>query len=91
MKKILSPSKFQRHIKKEILQFITYYFNSINPRSPTKNIQEAISEISEKSGGIIKARLRQKSRKITIEIVLPTEWTMTLDNVEGEENSDEIN
>ena len=89
MKKILSPSNFRRHVHREVLNLIEYQFRYINSRSPTKNIQEAISEISEKSGGLIKARLGNKSRKIKIEIALPTEWTLTLENVEGEDETDQ--
>lgn len=87
MKKALAPSKFYNHVEREILDFIEYQLRFVNPRSPSEIITDVLSDISKKSGGIIKARLGYKSRKVSIKIKIPCEWTWQLE----EEESDNVN
>lgn len=83
MKNKLTPSKFYRHIHREVLDFIEYQLRFVNPRSPNEIITDVLSDINKKSGGIIKTRLGYKSRKVSITIILPCEWTWQLEEIDN--------
>jgi len=68
----MSSSKFRRHIEREIQNFIQYAFRDINLRSPDAIVFGQLQDINKKSGGIIKARLSYRSRKVAISVSLPT-------------------
>jgi hypothetical protein len=83
MKKTLSPALFKRHITKEIRTFLDYTFCNLNPRSPSSNIRDLLSDINKASGGVVCARLKTnywtKERTVEFTLRLPTEWRQTID------------
>ena len=86
MKKALSPSLFKKHIIKEIRAFLDYTYYNLNPRSPSSNIRDLLSDINKASGGVVHARLKinywTKARTVEFTVSIPTEWHQPLDREE---------
>jgi len=78
----LSPSKFRRHIERQIQNWLGYIFRDLNPRSPDKNVQELLNEISRKTGGIVRATLSRRSRQVSITVNIPLGYFYDLEGVE---------
>ena len=78
----LSPSKFQYHIQRRIQHWLGYIFRDLNPRSPDKNVQELLNDISKKTGGIVWARLSRRSRQVSITVKIELNYFYQLEDVE---------
>jgi len=78
----LSPSKFQHHIQKQIQHWLGYIFRDLNPRSPDKNVQELLSDISTKTGGIVWARLSRRNRRVSITVKINLDYFYQLEDIE---------
>lgn len=70
---IKSPSKFKKHVTKEIVDFLEWVLRDVNVRSPENHIRDALKDIRVKTGGVVRPRLWHGARKITIDISIPTE------------------
>lgn len=79
----LSASKFKRHIETEIKEFLAYVFRELNFRSPDKNVRDLLDDIERKTGGVVKARLSYRSRKVSITVDVDLGYYYQLEDIDG--------
>jgi hypothetical protein len=81
---IKSPSKFKKHVTREIQEFLGYVFRDVNPQSPRTHIMDALKDINHRTGGIVHAWLRQRKGSpvgtIEIKISIPVDsWVLRVE------------
>lgn len=89
MKTIKSPSKFKYNIHKQIQWFLGYIFRDVNLRSPNNVIRDNLTDIFNKTGGLVSARFDSYTKRINIKVNIPTEYYYQCSTDEKEKKNED--